>query len=145
MIKFLRLMSVILILSMFFGFAPSVVKAEVLPPPAKCPDFVLTATHGIDGTRLGLSQDLPVIIEVYLQGKPLTQIPLKFKDNYMVTLLRGDYSFKVYSTELQRYLPSAEVTTFEVFGCTKVGLHIRLVNGVPVTKVIIKDLYPTAQ
>ena len=98
MIKFLRLLSVVLILSMFFGFASSVAKAEVLPPPAKCPDFVLTATHGIDGTRLGLSQDLPVIIEVYLQGKPLTQIPLKFKDNYMVTLLRGDYSFKVYST-----------------------------------------------
>ncbi len=145
MIKFLRLMSVLLILSMFFGFAPSVVNAEVPPPPTKCPDFVLTATHGIDGTKLGLSQDLPVVIEVFLYGKPLTQIPLKFKDNYMATLLRGDYSFKVFSTELQSYLPSAEVTTFKVPGCTKVGLHLRLVDGVPFTKVIIKDLYPTAQ
>ena len=138
-------MSVLLILSMFFGFAPSVVNAEVPPPPTKCPDFVLTATHGIDGTKLGLSQDLPVVIEVFLYGKPLTQIPLKFKDNYMATLLRGDYSFKVFSTELQSYLPSAEVTTFKVPGCTKVGLHLRLVDGVPFTKVIIKDLYPTAQ
>lgn len=145
MIKFLRLLSVILVLSILLGFAPTAVKAEVPPPPTKCPDFVLTATHGIDGTKLGLSQDLPIVIEVYLYGKPLTQIPLKFKENYMATLLRGDYSFKVYSTELQSYLPSAEVTTFKVPGCTKVGLHVRLVDGVPVTKVIIKDLYPTVQ
>jgi len=145
MIKFLRLLSVILVLSILLGFAPTAVKAEVPPPPTKCPDFVLTATHGIDGTKLGLSQDLPIVIEVYLYGKPLTQIPLKFKENYMATLLRGDYSFKVYSTELQSYLPSAEVATFKVPGCTKVGLHVRLVDGVPVTKVIIKDLYPTVQ
>lgn len=90
MVRFLRLMSVLLILTMFFGFSPGVVKAEVPTPPTKCPDFILTATHGIDGTRLGLSMNLPVIIEVYLYGKPLTQIPLKFKEYYMATLLRGD-------------------------------------------------------
>lgn len=145
MIRFFRVLSVLLVLSMFFGFAPGAVKAEVPPPPTKCPDFILTATHGIDGTRLGLSMDLPVIIEVYLYGKPLTQIRLKFKEYYMATLLRGDYSFKVFSTELQSYLTTAEVTTFTVPGCTKVGLHIRIVDGVPFTKVIIKSLYPTVQ
>ncbi|MHB8133066.1 MAG: hypothetical protein ACYDH1_02480 [Anaerolineaceae bacterium] len=142
---FIRSLMILLVLSLLMGFAPKTVQAVVIPPPQKCPDFVLTATHGIDGTRIGLSKELPVIIEVYLYGKPLTQIPLKFQENYMATLLRGDYSFKVFSTELQAYIPTAEVATFTVKGCTKVGLHIRLVDGVPVTKVIVKNLYPSVQ
>lgn len=136
-----RLFSILLLLTLLIGMTPTGVRAEVPPPPLKCPDFVLTSTHGIDGTRLGLSQELPIIVEVYLYGKPLMTYSLKFKEYYMKTLLRGDYTFKVYSVELQQYIETMQVE-MTVPGCSKLGLHFRLIDGVPSTNVILKDLYP---
>ncbi len=136
-----RIFSILLLLTLVFGLSPTGVRAEVPPPPQKCPDFVLTSTHGIDGTRLGLSKDLPIIVEVYLRGKPLMTYSLKFKENFMQTVWRGDYTFKVWSVELQQYIETMQVD-MTVPGCSKLGLHFRLIDGVPGTNVILKDLYP---
>lgn len=133
----IRLLSIVVFLSLLIGFSYSPVEAG-----GRCPTFIANVTHGIDGTRLGLTQELPVVVEVYYgpKLKLLDKIDLKYKESFTGELPRGTYLIKVYSVELQQYVETMEVGPVEIPGCKKVIFQARLVNNTPVINVIIRDL-----
>ncbi len=132
-----RLFSIVVFLSLLVGFSYTPVEAG-----GKCPTFIAHITHGIDGTRLGLSQELPVVVYVYIGPnlKLLDKIDLKYKESFTAELPRGTYLIKVYSVELQDFVESMTVGPVEVPGCTKVIFQARLVGGKPVINVIVREL-----
>ncbi len=132
-----RLFSIVVFLSLLVGFSYTPVEAG-----GKCPTFIAHITHGIDGTRLGLSQELPVVVYVYFGPnlKLLDKIDLKYKESFTAELPRGTYLIKVYSVELQDFVESMTVGPDEVPGCTKVIFQARLVGGEPVINVIVREL-----
>ncbi len=132
-----RLFSIVVFLSLLVGFSYTPVEAG-----GKCPTFIAHITHGIDGTRLGLSQELPVVVYVYFGPnlKLLDKIDLKYKESFTAELPRGTYLIKVYSVELQDFVESMTVGPVEVPGCTKVIFQARLVGGKPVINVIVREL-----
>lgn len=136
-----RLLIIVVVLTLMLGFAQKPVEAS-----GKCPTFLANITHGIDGTRLGLSQELPVVVEVYRvtprMEKLVASIDLKFKEQFTGELPRGTYLIKVYSVELQSYVQSMTTGPIEVPGCVKVIFQARLMNGVPVINVIVRDWTP---
>jgi hypothetical protein len=133
-----RLFSIVVFLSLLVGFSYTPAEAGV-----RCPTIV-NITHGIDGTRLGLSQELPVVVEVYFvtsrAEKLFTSVDLSFKESFTGELPGGTYLIKVYSKELQSYVESMTTGPIEIPGCKKVIFQARLMNGVPVINVIIRDL-----
>lgn len=135
----IRLLSIVMFLSLLIGFSYSPVEAG-----GKCPTFLAHITHGIDGTRLGLTQELPVRVEVYFGPnlKLVDKIDLKYKESFTAELPRGTYLIKVYSVELQQYVDTMTVGPVEIPGCKKVIFQARLVNNTPVINVIMRDLAP---
>lgn len=136
-----RLLIIVVLLSLSLGFAQKPVEAM-----GQCPTFLAYVTHGIDGTRLGLSQDLPVVVEVYRvtqqREKLVASIDLKYKESFSGELPRGTYLIKVYSVELKSYVETMTTGPIEVPGCVKVIFQARLINGVPVINVIVRDWTP---
>lgn len=134
-----RIFSIVMFLSLLVGFSYSPVEAG-----GRCPTFIAHITHGIDGTKLGLSQELPVIVEVYFGPnlKLVDKIDLKFKQSFTAELPRGIYLIKVYSVELEEYVESMTTGPVEIPGCKKVIFQARLVENNPVINVIIRDLAP---
>jgi hypothetical protein len=134
-----RLLSIVVFLSLLVGFSYSPVEAG-----GKCPTFIAHITHGIDGTKLGLTQELPVVVEVYFGPnlKLLDKIDLKYKESFTTELPRGTYLIKVFSVELQQYVETMTVGPTEIPGCKKVIFQARLVDNTPVINVIIRDLAP---
>jgi hypothetical protein len=132
------LLVIALLLSL--SFVP--VMASDKPAGHICPTFYAAITHGINGERLGLSRDLPVVAEVYYGPnlKLLAKVDLVFKQQLMVELPRGQYLIKVFSPELDSYIDSMQVGPVEIPGCVKVGLHARLVDGTPTILVRITEL-----
>ncbi len=135
----IRLLSIVVFLSLLVGFSYTPVEAG-----GKCPTFIAHVTHGIDGTRLGLTQELPVVIYVYYgpKLKLLDKIELKYKESFTAELRRGTYLIEVYSVELDQYIDTMTVGPVEIPGCKKVILQARLVNDIPVINVIVRDLAP---
>lgn len=135
----IRLLSIVVFLSLLVGFSYTPVEAG-----GKCPTFIAHVTHGIDGTRLGLTQELPVVIYVYYGPnlKLLDKIELKYNESFTAELPRGTYLIEVYSVELNQYIDTMTVGPVEIPGCKKVILQARLVNETPVIKVIVRDLAP---
>lgn len=135
----IRLLSIVVFLSLLVGFSYTPVEAG-----GKCPTFIAHVTHGIDGTRLGLTQELPVVIYVYYGPnlKLLDKIELKYKESFTAELPRGTYLIEVYSVELNQYIDTMTVGPVEIPGCKKVILQARLVNDIPVINVIVRDLAP---
>lgn len=134
-----RIFSIVMFLSLLVGFSYSPVEAG-----GRCPTFIAHITHGIDGTKLGLSQELPVIVEVYFGPnlKLVDKIDLTFKQSFTAELPRGTYLIKVYSVELGEYVESMTTGPVEIPGCKKVIFQARLVGENPVINVIIRDLAP---
>ncbi|WP_322792474.1 hypothetical protein [Bellilinea sp.] len=134
-----RVFSIIMFLSLLVGFSYSPVEAG-----GRCPTFIAHITHGIDGTKLGLSQELPVIVEVYFGPnlKLVDKIDLKFKQSFTAELPRGTYLIKVFSVELNEYVESMTTGPVEIPGCKKVIFQARLVGEEAVINVIIRDLAP---
>ncbi|MEN4011430.1 MAG: hypothetical protein AB1453_10235 [Chloroflexota bacterium] len=133
-----RILIIVVLLSLALGFAQKPVEAG-----GKCPTFLANITHGIDGTRLGLSQDLPVVVEVYRvtpnAEKLVASVNLKFKEIFTGELPRGTYLIKVFSVELKSYVESMTTGPIEIPGCKKVIFQARIMNGVPVINVIVRD------
>ncbi|WP_448335722.1 hypothetical protein, partial [Bellilinea sp.] len=102
----IRLLSIVVFLSLLVGFSYSPVEAGV-----RCPTFIAHITHGIDGTKLGLTQELPVVVEVYFGPnlKLLDKIDLKYKESFTGELPRGTYLIKVFSVELEQYVETMTV------------------------------------
>ncbi len=141
--KGFRLFSLLLLLSMFLGFSTTSVLAEG-EPPQKCPQFNVGFTHAIDGTKLGLSQEFPLMVEVYLGPNHKLFKTFTFEYKQMVTDIypRGEYLIKFYSPELQTYVDQLQVGPVEFPGCSGVGIHLRYKDGAPTTLVIVRDMYP---
>ncbi len=135
----IRLLSIVVFLSLLVGFSYTPVEAG-----GKCPTFIAHVTHGIDGTRLGLTQELPVVIYVYYgpKLKLLDKIELKYKESFTAELPRGTYLIEVYSVASNQYIDTMTVGPVEIPGCKKVILQARLVNDIPVINVIVRDLAP---
>lgn len=143
--KLFRIFSVLLLMSMLFGLSTTAVFAEA-EQPQKCPEFTVGISHAIDGTKLGLSQALPVLVEVYLgpNHKLFKTIPLSYKEMYTGVFPRGEYLIKFYSVELQAYVDQLQVGPVVFPGCAGVGIHARFRDGAPVTVVIVRDMFPEA-
>ncbi|MEW6178711.1 MAG: hypothetical protein AB1522_02175 [Chloroflexota bacterium] len=135
----IRILSIIVFLSLLVGFSYTPVEAG-----GRCPTFIAHVTHGIDGTKLGLSQKLPVIVFVYFGPdlKLVHKFELSFKQSHTAELPAGMYLFKVYSVELKKFIHTMTVGPVKIPGCLKVGLHAKLWNGVPVIDVVVRELVP---
>ncbi len=136
---FAKVVSLIAIVALFLGFAFTPAQAAV--KGEKCETFFVNVSHGINGTRLGLSKDLPVIAYVFKDGKELAQIPLIFKQTFQAELPVGEYTIEVFSEELGVFIDSMKVGPVEIPGCVKVNLLARLgEKGEPTIRVIVREL-----
>ena len=134
---------VLLITALLLSFSFSPAQAKINPPDGTCKTFYAAISHGINGERLGLSRDLPVVAEVYYGPdlKLLASVDLVFKQQLIVELPAGQYLIKVFSPELNSYIDSMQVGPVEIPGCVKVGLFARLVDGTPTIVVRITELF----
>lgn len=72
--------------------------------------FDVSVYHGINGTNLGLSKDLPVDIYIYNESGLLAYVPgFTFSERFDAQLPAGEYEINVYSQELDTFLPSMTV------------------------------------
>jgi hypothetical protein len=99
--------------------------------------FDVSVYHGIDGSRLGLSQELPVDIYVYKDGEMLAFIPgFSFMDRIQVQLPAGEYEINVYSPELGAFVESMAVGPVEIPAGVDVRMNAQLGPGqTPVIRV----------
>lgn len=134
-----KLFAFVMILAILLGPTASFASAAVQPPDP-CKYFYISFAHLIDGTKLGLSQELPVIVEVYYgpNQKLLQSFELSYREMYNTRYMRGDYLIKVYSEELQAYVETMQYSG-EFPGCVKALVRFRLVDGVPSTVVQIRE------
>jgi hypothetical protein len=94
--------------------------------------FNVSVYHGINGKSLGLSKELPVLAYIYRNGEQLATVPLEFGDRVTTNLPAGNYTIKVYSTELGSFVPSMQVGPVELPEGIKVRLQAKLgAGGVP--------------
>jgi hypothetical protein len=94
--------------------------------------FNVSVYHGINGKSLGLSKELPVLAYIYRNGAQLAAVPLEFGDRLTTNLPAGNYTIKVYSTELGSFVPSMQVGPVELPEGIKVRLQAKLgAGGVP--------------
>ncbi len=136
---FAKVVSLIALVALFFGFAISPVQAKTNGD--QCETFFVNVSHGINGTRLGLSKDLPVIAYVYKDGDLLAKIPLVFKQTFQAELPVGEYTIEVFSEELGVFIDSMKVGPVEIPGCVKVNLLARLgEKGEPTIRVLVREL-----
>lgn len=100
--------------------------------------FKISVYHGIDGKRLGLSRDLPVIASVYKDGAFLADIPLNYKDRFTTFLPAGVYTIKVTSLEAGP-LPSMTINSAAIPAGVEVRIRAKLDPGkIPVLGVKVK-------
>jgi hypothetical protein len=100
--------------------------------------FNISVYHGINGTALGLSKELPVTASVYEDGEFLANIPLEFKDRFATNLPAGTYTIMVTSAEAGP-LPSMTVGPVYIPEGVEVRLQAQLAGGkTPILNVKIK-------
>lgn len=136
----LKIFSILLALALLLGQTASIASAGTQPPDP-CKFLYVSMAHLIDGTKLGLSQELPVIVEVYYgpTQKLIHSIPLSYRQMYNAQFRRGDYLIKVFSVELDAYVDTMEYSG-EFPGCVKALVRFRLVDGVPLTVVQFREM-----
>lgn len=122
MTKLFTTLTLIAILAGAFAFAA---------PRALASDgtFNVSVYHGINGKALGLSKELPVMAYVYRNGELLATLPLEFKDRITANLPAGNYTIKVFSTELNSFVPSMQVGPVELPEGIMVRLNAQLGAG----------------
>jgi hypothetical protein len=109
-------------------------------PRAKAADgtFNISVYHGINGTALGLSKELPVIATVYKDGKWLAAIPLQFKDRFTADLPAGNYKIEVTAVGVGP-VPSMTVGPINIPADVDVRLNAQLGPGeTPIIKARVK-------
>jgi hypothetical protein len=101
--------------------------------------FNVSVYHGINGKDLGLSKELPVVAYIYQDGNLLAYAPLEFKQRVTVDLPAGNYTIKVFSTELGAFVPSMQVGPVDLPEGISVRLNAQLGAGnVPTIAVRVK-------
>ena len=109
-------------------------------PKAKAADgtFNISVYHGINGTALGLSKELPVIATVYKDGAWLANIPLEFKDRFTADLPAGNYLIEVTAVGVGP-VPSMTVGPIDIPADVDVRLNAQLgAGGTPIIKARVK-------
>ena len=91
--------------------------------------FNVSVFHGINGNTLGLSRELPVEAYVYKSDVLLAIVPLEFRERFSADLPAGNYTIKVFSTELGTFLPSMQVGPVELPEGIDVRLSAQLGTG----------------
>ncbi len=91
--------------------------------------FNVSVYHGINGKDLGLSKELPVVAYIYKDGNLLAYAPLEFKQRVTVDLPAGNYTIKVFSTELGDFVPSMQVGPIDLPEGISVRLNAQLGAG----------------
>ena len=91
--------------------------------------FNVSVYHGINGKALGLSKELPVMAYIYKDGSLLATVPLEFGDRVTTNLPAGNYTIKVFSTELGTFVPSMQVGPVDLPEGIKVRLNAQLGAG----------------
>lgn len=100
--------------------------------------FNVSVYHGINGTALGLTKELPVTASVYKDGAFLANIPLEFGDRFATNLPAGTYTIMVTSAEAGP-LPSMTVGPVYIPEGVEVRLQAQLAAGkTPILNVKIK-------
>ena len=113
-------------------FTPQEIRADMH-------SFNIRVYHGINGTSLGLSKDLPVEATVELDGEVLAVLPLNFGDEIETQLPAGTYKITVYSVELDVQLDSMTVGPVDIPPGVDVNLHAKLSsNKTPIIKAKVK-------
>ncbi len=102
--------------------------------------FDVSVYHGIDGTKLGLSEALPVDIYIYSPAGLIAYIPnFTFGQRFDTQLPAGNYEIMVYSQELGTFLPSMTVGPVDIPENVEVRLQAQLQPGkTPVLNVKVK-------
>lgn len=120
--KILLAVTMIAILGAGFAFAA---------PRALASDgtFNVSVYHGINGKSLGLSKELPVMAYIYRNGDLLATVPLEFRDRVTTNLPAGNYTIKVFSTELNSFVPSMQVGPVELPEGIMVRMNAQLGAG----------------
>ena len=120
--RILTALTLIAILGAAFAFAA---------PRALAADgtFNVSVYHGINGRALGLSKELPVEAYIYSNGDLLATVPLEFGDRVTTNLPAGNYTIKVFSTELGAFVPSMQVGPVELPEGIMVRLNAQLGAG----------------
>ena len=144
-----NLLILLLALVLVFGSVQVVAAGEeppVEPPiePPLCKTFPIYVLHAINGEDLGLSMELPVIAEVFYEGELLAGIPLKYMESFRAELPAGEYYIRVFSVELDDYVPGMELGPVTLEGCIKVAVYAKLKGGTtPALIARVREL-PTA-
>jgi hypothetical protein len=98
--------------------------------------FAFTVYHGIDGKKLGLSENLPVDISVFRNDELVSYIPnLTFMERVDLSFLPGRYLFKVYVRELGVFVDSLTLGPVDVSEGDIVNMNLQFGKGEePVSK-----------
>ena len=131
------LFAFIAVLMFFAAIAPPAFAAENQKVD-DCKSFHLLAAHGINGNRLGLSQELPV--DVYVNGD--YAFTFEFKDTVRAKLPAGEYTITVNLADTNTQVMS--LGPLDIDGCVKVRVVAKLVNGEPTLLARIREL-PTVK
>lgn len=115
---FSRIVLVVTLMALFGG----ALALDVKPVQAATDTFNVSVYHGINGRSLGLSRELPVTAEVYLNGGLIAEIPMEFQDRFNADLPAGNYLIKVWSEELGAYVNSMTVGSVAL----PAGINVRL-------------------
>jgi len=92
--------------------------------------FDVSVYHGINGTSLGLSKDLPVDIYIYNGSGLLAYVPdFTFGERFDAELPAGEYEINVFSQELGIFLPSMAVGPVDIPGGVDVRMSAQLGAG----------------
>ncbi len=110
---------------------------QTIQASARTNTFNVAVKHAIDGTALGLSEELPVDVMVYKDGALLTTLRLEFQDVIRAELPAGEYLIMVESLEAGP-LPSMTVGPVDVPAGAFVGFKAILDGGTPTLKVKIR-------
>ena len=118
--------------TLFVGLAiMALLAAFALPASADShTTFDVSVRHNINGTSLkslGLSKELPVIVEVW--GPANAEIPLSFKDSFEATLPAGTYTIKVFSVELGGFIDSMTLEDVPIPAGADLSIMAKLGKG----------------
>jgi hypothetical protein len=135
MSRFTKIVSALVLVAVLAG-AFAIAAPRALASEGK---FNVSVYHGINGRALGLSKELPVIAYVYKDNDVYAMIPLEFKDRFTTDLPAGNYTIKVFSTELDAFVDSMQVGPVDLPEGIRLGLNATLgQGGVPEIKVRVK-------
>jgi hypothetical protein len=99
--------------------------------------FDVSVYHNIDGTKLGLSEALPVDIYIYKEGSLFSFIAdFTFGERFSASLPEGNYEIKIFSRELGAFVDSMTVGPVDIPGGVEVRMQAALATGGTPTTIV---------